>query len=205
MSTLTIPRDRLFAELREGDRITAIDGTELPEPREVLVVRVRPYATDRHDAVALVNPHASGVEWNLYPDSQVDRDVTIERAELAPQPPVPTQPRMTRRTRHGLTLTNNRPVEGGRYLRGWETEDRQYEIARGWAMTYCDGPHPRRWKDDQGVLHTGYCHGDEEHPYIVGWVISGPQIPGVREIGEPHPTFDDAWAFLAAALGKDRH
>jgi hypothetical protein len=97
MSTLTIPRDRLFDELREGDRITAIDGDTLPEPRQVAVVRVRPNQLDRYDAVGLVNPLNSGVEWNLYPDAQVERDVTVERAD--PARPVEQTARQTRQVK----------------------------------------------------------------------------------------------------------
>jgi hypothetical protein len=211
MNELTIPADRLIYDLEPGDKIVEIDGRPLDPPHEVLLRRVG-VGPDRRDAVALVNPSESttGVEWNLYPADHVKDEVTVERGEVVERRPRYQQPeaaarpvRMIRRTRYGLTLTSGRPIEGTNSRRGWETEDGQYEIVQGWAMTFCDGPHPMRWKDDNGVLHTGYCHGDEEHPYIVGWVIAGPDIPGFPQLEEPNETFDEAWATLAHAL-KER-
>lgn len=193
MTTLTIPRDRLAADLKPGDRIVAIDGR--PAAHEVTeAARPSGGIPMRNQLVG----DGTGSVWALYPDTQVERDVTIERAP-EPRKAATAKPRRERRwTRYGLTLVTGRPRNP------WETEDGAYSLSQGWAMTFCDGPHPMRWKDDDGITHTGYCHGDKEHPYVVGWVIDGPQIPGVRELAEPHETFDEAWAFLARVLGKDR-
>jgi hypothetical protein len=77
MTTLTVTRDRLLSDLLVGDRITAIDGRDLPRPHEVANPRVRTGMPNQY-VVGLVNPTGSDTDWCLYED-QVEREITVLR------------------------------------------------------------------------------------------------------------------------------
>lgn len=128
----------------------------------------------------------------------VDLDAMQERiakraAEERAKPPRV----LARRTKHGLTMHTE---ERGGYRSAWLTEDGDYEISRAWAVTYCDGPHPMRWRDDKGAMRHGYCSGDEEHDYVAGWHITSARVlSGFPD--DLYATADEAWRELAKHLG----
>lgn len=169
MSTLTIPRDRLHADLLPGDRITAIDDTPL---RRVAIVELPSVAVSFGGprAVRLRNALDTDTDWNLYPDSQVADHVTVERddaviderardaitemldeqdgqaeggrQETPGAPETPAQPkrrRTVRKTRYGLTM-----VSEGEGLR-WRVEGHQgFGIIDTFAYETCEREHPVR-------------------------------------------------------------
>lgn len=99
-----------------------------------------------------------------------------------------------RRRRGGVTL---RHVDGV-----WRTEDGKYEVSQVRATTFCDGPHPERYRDTQtGRMVHDYCRGSQEHEVIIGWGVydanSGNEITE-----EPDPKFVDAHDSLAAYVAK---
>lgn len=180
MSTHTVTRDRLHLDLQPGDRIVAIDGHQLPAPREV----DNPYHwVGNLRAVSLINTLGSGTDWNIYP-ANVDA-VTVERGdtepELEPKPeptPVvevdPSQPlttsdyqvgdpvlvfawgqyrrgTVTKIGRTRLTIEHRRNASGDRHERAFTLG----EIVRGWA------PHPYTtsyWRPRMADGTTGRDH-----------------------------------------------
>src|SRR5436305_11132126 len=106
MSTVTITRRRVTRDVRRGDTLVAVDGRPLPHPARVTA---RP---DARGVVPLRNPLGTAVEWRLYPDSQVERDITVERPEPRPAVRYVDGVRLTRTGHHG----------------GWVTDDRRYEV-----------------------------------------------------------------------------
>lgn len=169
MSTLTLKRHQL-TQLRKGDRIVAIDGREVAHTVKENGARIE-----------LVNPTGSGVEWVLYPDTQVQSTVTIERKDRR-------SPAFQRRTRYGLSLYSRNG--------GWETLDGQYRIQEEEAITFCDAPHPVRTGRHEGY----YCEGNAEHAYAV-WTVFHIDDADVLQDGIAG-TFDDAWEILARHLAK---
>ncbi len=218
MATITIPRSQI-ADVRTGDVIVAIDGH--PTRRQLTVQA--PYTRLAYGAhgVRLVNPLGTATEWVLYPDTQVEENITVERRDVAPATPMvpaaapaPVAPKPQRRTKHGLTL-----VGGAGY---WVTQDGRYvvQINDGY-LTFCDEAHPVRFtpKLRAEVLRRPHLYPDAVFPASTG--ARGYRCPGGaehsyeravihdNEVGD-YPVWsegsggydgvDDAWAALAAHL-----
>lgn len=73
---MTVPAARLLSDLLPGDRILAIDGHDLRQPREVEAVPVGTFYGGP-DGVRIVNALGTSTEWMLYPGNV--EQVTIER------------------------------------------------------------------------------------------------------------------------------
>jgi hypothetical protein len=81
----------------------------------------------------------------------------------------------------------------------WTTPDGMTTIGRAMAVTYCDNPHPERWKEN-GFWKSGHCSGGEEHDYVAGWDIRG-NLYGLND--DLYPTLKDARTALAKAMGLE--
>lgn len=180
--TIQLGPDQLD-QIRPADRITAINGTPLPGG-PVTVTRALS-ALSGTAALSIGIRAAHGTPANLYPDSTIDRSVTVERDVVAPAPATPAapaaaQPRTVSRTVNGIKLHSD--GKGG-----WWTSDRRYEIRKGFGgMTECEASHPVRLTPElvqhardnnaaawaQPILwaaHNGkrgfICQGGSEHSY----------------------------------------
>lgn len=87
MSTLTLSRHQAD-RLRVGDRIVAIDGRPLDTEMEVAATFRRIFG--KTSGVPLVNPLGTDTRWVLYPDSQVEATLLVERVEVVPAAPMGT-------------------------------------------------------------------------------------------------------------------
>ncbi len=126
--------------LRRGDRIVQIDGRNV----DFTVVRP-PHTLPNSTTVAIAVKAESGREANLYPDSNIERNVTVRRPERA-----------VTRTVAGLKLRNS----GDKH---WTTVDGKYEIAYlEQGLSECENPHPMAGGD--------YCPGHQYHEYF-GWSV----------------------------------
>jgi hypothetical protein len=103
------------------------------------------------------------------------------------------------RTRNGLTLTNTK-IPGA--TDEWHTVDGKFGISRVRAITFCDGPHPMRYRDDRGCMVTTFHEGDEEHEYVAGWGIYD---NGGHELTEGEfRTLNDAHDHLASLIAESK-
>ncbi len=129
MLTLTLTPDRLN-EVQPGDRLVGLNGSALSRP--LTVVGALAELPGGVQAIALRTPH--GTPANLYPDTHVDRGVTVERDE-----PTAVQPRRPAvRTFHGVRFASDGTGS-------WWTGDRRYEIRKGFGgLTECEADHPVR-------------------------------------------------------------
>lgn len=103
-------------------------------------------------------------------------------------------------TLHGLTLYKRTLPTRETW---WQTEDGQWEVGEVRHITFCDGPHPERYKGDGGAIVTGYCDGEQEHDMVAGWGITrltGRSTPS--EIDDVYPTRGRAWEVLADWLER---
>lgn len=188
----------LFTALKPGDRVTLVNGAELPAP--LVVLEVSPDGR----SVRLEPPARSVVEWRLYADQH---DVTVERPQ--PVPPRPRKPRTAAtRTVGGVRLVS----KGDGW---WESEDGAWSITREEGQTTCDDTHPVRitaamrrkarehpaWVDSALYLalltgRDGYvCEGGGDHTYVC-WVLSRDgQAVSIRD------TFAECAAEMTGMLG----
>ena len=99
-----------------------------------------------------------------------------------------------KRTKFGLTLTHDRG--------DWEGPD-GISIGRARSLTFCDGPHPERYRDTEtGQMVRRYCPGGEEHDTPCGWDIrqGAAQDPPKGMADDLYPTLTEAWEALAKHL-----
>lgn len=168
-------------KIRPGDRITAINGTRLPGG-PVTVTRALSKLVDAA-APSIGIRTAHNTPANLYPDSTIDRGITLERdvpvEEAAAAPALEVKPRAVTRTVNGIQLHH---ADGG-----WWTADRRYEIRKAFGgLTECENSHPVRLTPAlvthaQASSHTTWarqildavsqgkrgfiCEGGSEHSY----------------------------------------
>lgn len=89
-----------------------------------------------------------------------------------------------------------RKIEAGHYV--WTGRMGEYHLRQIDHWTFCEGPHPERRRDHQGLMVTGYCQGDQEHP-TTSWVCEVASPVGT-EVGMGFDTRREA---LAAAQAAD--
>lgn len=212
VTTLTVTSNRFHIELQRGDRIVAIDGHDLRQPREVANPR---HWVDGDRAVSLVNALGTVTEWNLYPANV--ETVTVERgADPVEQPePQPEAPKATEkphkpRRRYFGDLTLISEGEGR-----WVTEDGRYRVERNDDhVTECDGPHVMRlprsewtsgWDEKRHMMKTvkGYqCEGGVEHLYSA-WGVWDVEIDDYLERqSDWTETMHESAEYLASYLRK---
>jgi hypothetical protein len=172
-------------QIRPGDRITAVNGILIPRGPVIVTRALSVLSTGSTPSIGIRTAHHTPA--NLYPDSTIDRGLTVERdVVVAPQPtpapaaPAAPQPRTITRTVNGVKLHSD--GQGG-----WFTSDRRFEIRLGYGgTTECEADHPVRLTPDlikqaqnnpatvwaQPILEAvregkrGYqCPGGSEHTY----------------------------------------
>lgn len=170
MSTLTIPKDRLD-EVQPGDRLVAIDEVTLSVAR---VFTGGPQRLWPNGLIGIPYEYGGVAAAYLYPDSLVERSITVEREGVEPEPVaeergMPIAAALSPGTyipeeetrpadEHGnrIVPAPERPrrhaarvIDGLRLVSDgkgvWRTEDGAYEVRKGYdGMTFCEGPHPVR-------------------------------------------------------------
>ena len=210
MTATTLTRKQLD-QLAPGDTITAIDGRPLRRPVTVAGRLAR--IDDGHGplAVRLVNPRGTATVDNLYPDTHVHQNVTVEH----PTPQTPSTPRAPRAPRPAVRIIDGlRLISDGKGE--WLTEDGQYGIGEGFAVSQCTARHPvkltahaveqaRVQDPDYWEIATAHsaqrryyqCPGWIEHATRIGWQPFSTR--GDLGLDVSH-TFEDAARALAKAL-----
>lgn len=190
-----------YADLHPGDRIVAVNGKMLPEPRVVDYVL--------SDRVRVVPPRPSSVEWWLYAD-QHEVEIAAAEPPPAPEPKKPRKP--PSRVVEGVTLHSS--GDGT-----WQSEDGHYGVQREDGVTFCDGEHPVRFTPalilsirerphlyppsaswSVRVGKRGYlCPGVEEHTYPVwtSWAHNW--------LGDIADTMGAALDILATEIRRERN
>lgn len=158
--TLTLTHAEL-SRVRRGDRLTGIDG------RTVSYRVTGPYGPVSGVGTALGIPMErtdNGITLNLYPDTHVERTITIERTV-----------RPVTRTIGGVVFTH---TDGE-----WRADNGRYVIEYTEAgVTTCEFPHPVKLSNGKGYL----CPGQESH-YYKQWMAAD------TNSGELDPDFSDSF------------
>lgn len=143
--TLTLGRADL-AQVRRGDRVTAIDGRPAGPYR--VTGRYAPVTAGGAQGIPMVRTD-NGITLNLYPDTHVERHITIERTVRA-----------ATRTVGGVRFTYDGEQwhpDGSRYVVSYEDA----------GVTTCEQAHPVRDAAGRGYL----CAGQESHVYKMWMAI----------------------------------
>lgn len=167
-----------LGKVRRGDRLTAVDGYTLRNPRTV----TRRLSAPAGGAPSIgLGETPAGVTVNLYPSSAVERAVTVERSAGKP------------RTRTAGTVTVVAVAPGH-----WQTPDGRYVIECGpGGITVCERPHPIRTGRQRGEA----CPGGQEHTFDEwsAWdTVRDDYVPGA----DHETTFRDALETLRQYLER---
>lgn len=159
--------------VRRGDIVTAIDGRPV---RFRITGRYGPVGVGDNPAVPMET--AAGIPVNLYPGSNVESSITIER-----------------KTRPVVRTFDNVTFHYDKENDEWFTADRDWQIKYGEAgVTTCEFPHPVRESKGRGY----YCPGQEQHHYS-GWMTHHDGSQGTVEYYE---SFTAAAKAIAAEINK---
>lgn len=202
-------------QIRPGDRITAINGTQLPGGPVTVTRSLSKLLDASTPSIGIRTAHDTPA--NLYPDSTIDRGITLERdvpvEETAAAAALEVTPRAVSRTVNGVQLQ----YDGG----AWWTADRRYEIRKAFGgLTECENSHPVRltpaliqhakdnahttwarqildavWAGKRGFV----CEGGSEHSYEEWqcWDHREDDYALNRDL-----THGDSWADIADSLTK---